>query len=149
LRLPCLSFRPPFFVGNIEGTSLLLSSLLGGEAWIVYIVNHYRRAHSKISRDRTFTACLTARQVLADLAGMGATACSQPKPHDDVGELHAMRLAISQRVSSSSLRHWLSPERERCRSCKPRFATNASWRVFSMRGIQQPGTRRDAGSGPY
>jgi hypothetical protein len=84
--------RPPIFVGNIKGTNFPLSSLLGGEAWIVYIVNHYRRAHSKFSRDRTYTVCLRARQVLADLAGIGATACSQPKPHDEVGEIHAMRL---------------------------------------------------------
>jgi hypothetical protein len=98
-----------FLLATRKCTSLPLSSLLGGEAWIVYIVNLYRRAHSKVSRDRTYTACLTARQVLADLAGMGATACSQPKPHDEVGEIHAMRLAISQRVSSSSLLHWPSP----------------------------------------
>jgi hypothetical protein len=96
-------FVLPFLLTTWKGTSLPLSSLPGGEAWIVYIVNHYRRAHSKDSRDRTYTACLTARQVLADLAGMGATVCSQPKTHDEVGEIHAMRLAISQRVSSSSL----------------------------------------------
>jgi hypothetical protein len=43
--------------------------------------------------------------VLADVAGVGAKACSQPKPHDELGEIHAMRVAISQRVSSSSLLH--------------------------------------------
>jgi hypothetical protein len=110
---------------------LPLSSLLGGHAWIVYIVNHYRRAHSKISRVRTSTACITARQALADLAGMGTTACSQPQPHDEVGEIHAMRLAVSQRVLSSSLLHWPSPACERCRSCKPRHATNSQWRAIT------------------
>jgi hypothetical protein len=69
---------------NMKGTSLPFSSLLEGEAWIVDIVYHYRQAHSKISRDRTCTARLTARLVLADLAGMGATACFQPKPRDEV-----------------------------------------------------------------
>jgi hypothetical protein len=62
---------------------------------------------------------------------MGTTACSQPQPHDEKGEIHAMRLAVSQRVSSSSLLHWPSPACERCRSCKPRHANNSHWRAIT------------------
>jgi hypothetical protein len=40
---------------------------------------HYSRDPSKISRDRTCTVCHTTTKVLADLAGMAATAYSQPK----------------------------------------------------------------------
>jgi hypothetical protein len=55
---------------------------------------------------------LVAWRTLQDrhLSHAGVTARSQPKPHDEVSKIHAMRLAISQRVSSSSLLQWPSLE---------------------------------------
>jgi hypothetical protein len=67
-----------------KSTSLPLSSLLGGEAWIVYIVNLHPRAHSRLGVPHGTPSA--GRPCWHGRHGLFSA-----KPHDEIGEIHAMR----------------------------------------------------------